>query len=78
MSGIVGLSNKEIGALADASYALDQLARLTDVERHSETSEIITGILKRVSQRWGSASDRSNSNTMMALLAEMLPPEDEE
>lgn len=56
MSTVVGLSNKEITAISDASYTLHTLHRLTANERQLEVAELLEGILKRSSPRWGGTS----------------------
>ncbi len=77
MSGIVGLSNKEIKALSRAIGALEDLSSLTKVERYSEDAKTIAGILQRVSDRYGGREQTSNSRRLLELLHEMLPPEDD-
>lgn len=78
MSTIVGLSNREIKALADSARALGQLYELTNNDAHLETSNLLAGILKRSSSRWGDPSENIRGQRLLSMIEAILPPDEPE
>ena len=78
MSAIIGLSDKEIKAIADAAQALRDLHRLTGHEPHGDTFLILDGVMRRISLRWGDRGEVDPGRHLLDALQAIMPPEETE
>ncbi len=78
MSTLVGMSDKEIIALADAQHLLRTLYTLTGEERQKEIVETLEALLNRASPRWGLSSETRPGQILLQMIQDILPPEEED
>lgn len=76
MSGIIGVSNREIDALEDASRALSRLGDLTNNNHHNETAEVLNGMLRRLTRMYGDISEVRAGEVLLDQIRAVLPPEE--
>lgn len=78
MSTIVGLSAKEIEAIADAEDIVRKLHYLTGEERQKAISETLIGVMRRTSMQWGSTPETRPGHMLLHMIKGILPPEEED
>lgn len=78
MSTILGISDKEIKAIADAENALYALYKLSGNEQHKETAEILRTLMRRSDMLWGTAAEARPGQDFVRFIQRILPPEEGE
>jgi hypothetical protein len=77
VSGIIGVSKREIDALSDAARALSRLGDLTDNRIHNETAEVLYDMLRRLSRMYGTSAEVRSGEMLVEQIRAVLPPDEE-
>ena len=72
---IVGVTPREVAAVADAYRALTSLRIAIGWDGHSETIDALGGLLERMSSRYGVGAELRSGKALMAAIWAVLPPE---
>ena len=78
MSALIGISDREIAAVADAFQVLSRLRHVVGSGGHSETIDTLGKLLERISPRYGAGSTARNGQDLLAAIRALLPEEEED